>query len=63
MTASYTELIGGYLMNINNTTDHFEQERYMFSNKLASILGSEWYKECEFLIDKVSKARHLKLLG
>ena len=43
-------LLNECLRNINNTVDHCEQERYMYSEKLASSLEPELYEECEILI-------------
>ena len=57
-----TKLLNERIRNINNTIECYEHEKYMYSNKLISILGSEIFKQCENYINRVREARHLKVL-
>ena len=63
--ASYLELKNSFLnertRNIFNTRDHYEQERYIYSQNVTSILGPELSKECDSFIKDIKEARHLRV--
>ena len=56
------KLLNERIRNINNTIEHYEHEKYMYNNKLTSILGPEIFKQCEKYIYTVREARQLKVL-
>ena len=57
-----TWLVNECIRNIHNTIDHFEQERYMYSEKFCFNPGSLPLQECELLINKVKETRNVRVL-
>ena len=41
--------------------DCYEQERYIYNQKLASFLGPELFKEYDSFIEEIKAVRHLKV--
>ena len=50
------------IRNINSIIDYHEHEKYLYSQKLSSILGPDLTKECESFIENLKEARYLKVL-